>query len=243
MQAVILAAGKGTRMGNQQIPKPLTRVCGKTLLEHKLDVLPSDINEIILIIGHKGNLIQDHFGYSYREIPVRYIEDTTISGTAHALWHAKDFLKDRFLVMMGDDIYEASSLEEASLYDHSIVCKRASLAEPGSRVILNTDGSLSGFVTEAKYKQMFPDDGGLIFTGLYSLTPEIFKYSPVKMQTVEEWGLPQTLLSARKTINPKIIETDFWLSISSPEDIMKAENILSKERPVNHKIAAKVLLT
>ncbi len=227
MQAVILSAGKGTRMGKQDIPKPLSKVLGKTLLEYKLESLPPSISEIIIIIGYRGELIREYIGSTYRDKPIRFIEDTTISGTAHALWHAKDILKNRFLVMMGDDIYDPKSLKEASLCDCSIVCKVAKREDSGSRVLLNAENELVDFITEDTYKKTH-SDGGLIFTGLYSLTTEIFSYQPVKMKKTEEWGLPQTLLSAQKTMKPKIITTDFWLPISTPEDIQGAEKFIEK---------------
>ena len=63
MQAVILSAGRGTRMGvlTDSMPKPMLTVLGKTLLEHKFDILPSEVDEIILIVGNMGGLIQKHF--------------------------------------------------------------------------------------------------------------------------------------------------------------------------------------
>ena len=67
MQAVILAAGHGTRMDEltTAVPKPMLEVAGKPLLEYKLDALPDHIDEVVLIVGYLGNVIRQHFGALY----------------------------------------------------------------------------------------------------------------------------------------------------------------------------------
>ena len=64
MQAVILAAGEGVRLRPLTLerPKPLIKVDGKTLLEHNLDQLVGVIDEVILVIGYKGNMIKEYIG-------------------------------------------------------------------------------------------------------------------------------------------------------------------------------------
>lgn len=226
MQAVILCAGKGVRMGEltRDLPKPLLRIGEKTLLEYKLNNLPKEIHEIILIIGYKGEKIKEAFGDTFYGIPIRYVEDLTITGTAHALWHAKAVLQGRFVVMMGDDIYSTKAIQGCARHDFSIACKKGTREEPGSRIVM-ADNNLTDFVTHKKY-QTTRDDGGLIFTGLYSLTTDIFNYQPVKLETKEEWGLPQTLLKAAKDHPVVIVETDFWISINDPDDLGKVNSIL-----------------
>lgn len=227
MQAVILCAGKGTRMGDltQEIPKPLLTIHGKSLLEYKLRSLPDVINEIILIIGYKGEKIRETLGNSFRGIPITYIEDKTLTGTAHALWNAKEILQGRFLVMMGDDIYDKTTLKACTQYDFSIACKVAERNESGSRVTFNNTGTVENFVTHDTYKASH-EDGGLVFTGLYSLTTDIFKYSPVKLKTKEEWGLPQTLLSTAKDHTIVVVQTNFWKSITEPKDLIQEQDFL-----------------
>jgi NDP-sugar pyrophosphorylase family protein len=228
MQAVILAAGRGTRMGKltEEFPKALLPLAGKTLLEYKLEALPENISEVIIVIQHKGDLIEQKFGNKYLGKKITYITDQTLSGTAHALWQAKNILSGRFLVMMGDDIYSRESFEECSHYDASIVCKPANREENGSRITIDKLGHLTGFLTDKAYKEKF-QDGGMIFTGLYSLTPKIFEFEPVKLKTKEEWGLPQTVLSASKEIGIQILKTNFWISVNSEVDLKFAEKILS----------------
>jgi bifunctional UDP-N-acetylglucosamine pyrophosphorylase/glucosamine-1-phosphate N-acetyltransferase len=228
MQAVILCAGKGIRMGEltKDKPKPLLKIGDKTLLERKLEKLPETIDEVIVVIGYKGDMIKEFLGDKYKDKKIIYTLDSRLAGTAMALWSAKEVLKDRFIVMMGDDIYDKESLERCSQHDLSIVCKRAQTEESGSRIVLE-NGKLKNFVTPKVYQRDHAD-GGLIFTGLYSLTTEIFKHEPVKMELAEEWGLPQTLLSmVNKTgENIEIIETDLWLPVGTPEELAMAEKFL-----------------
>ena len=65
MKAVIMAGGKGTRISsitNDEIPKPMLKIGDKTILEHQIDCLKkSNIDEIILVIGHLGEKIKDYF--------------------------------------------------------------------------------------------------------------------------------------------------------------------------------------
>lgn len=104
MTAVIMAGGKGTRVAsvNSEIPKPMLPIAGKPVLEHQIDCLHRQgITDIILIIGHLGHIIREHFGEGFR-----YIEEKEPLGTAGALWYLKDELKDDFLLLNGDVIFD-----------------------------------------------------------------------------------------------------------------------------------------
>ncbi len=227
MQAVILCAGKGTRMGEltTHVPKPLLLVNGKTLLEHKLDRLPDSVSEVILVIGYLGEKIKEKIGSEYNGRPIRYAEDTQLTGTAHALWSARDLLNGRFLVMMGDDIYDTQALEACAQHNFAIACVPVTRDETGSRIVLNESDNLIDFVTH-KWYLTIRENGGHVFTGLYSLTTDIFNYEPVKLETKEEWGLPQTLLIAAKDHPVKIIETNNWISITHEDDLVEAAKLL-----------------
>src|SRR3989344_6700347 len=107
MQPVILAAGRGTRMVELtgEVPKPMLPVGGRPLLEYKLDAMPDEIDEVILVIGYQGAVVRKHFGGRYGNRQIQYVEQKELNGTAGALWVARLLLHDRFLVLMGGDIY------------------------------------------------------------------------------------------------------------------------------------------
>ncbi len=224
MQAVILCAGKGTRMGNlaQEIPKPLLQVGGQTLTHHKLEALPDIVDEVVLVIGHLGERIREQMGFKYKNKKITYVEDRTLTGTAHALWQAKAVLRDRFLVMMGDDLYSRQTILDCAQHDFSVACIKTRREEPGHRLLLDEDGHPLEFVTYKMYLSL-REDGGQVFTGLYSLTPEIFKHEPVKLELKNEWGLPNTLLKRIPREKIRIIETDFWLPVGTPEELSVAQ--------------------
>ncbi len=87
MKAVILAAGKGKRMRllTDKTPKPLLVVGGKTFLDHILSSLPRSVDEIILVIGHKGEQIKKYIGKKYGSKQIFYVVQHQRKGTVHAL--------------------------------------------------------------------------------------------------------------------------------------------------------------
>ncbi|MDB5265223.1 MAG: Glucosamine-phosphate N-acetyltransferase [Parcubacteria group bacterium] len=224
MQAVILAAGKGTRMQGltEQVPKPMLKVAGKTLLEHKFDVLPSEIDEIILIIGYQGEVIRDCFGESYKGIPIKYVEQEKIDGTGSALWLARPLLKDRFIVMMGDDLYcEADAKSCIQTKDWSMLVEKTETMAAGGRVVTNDEGIITD-IEEGDHT----GKPGHMNTNMLVLDTRVFEYPLVsKAVGSEEYGLPQTILQASKNsgIPLAAICSTFWFQVTAPEDLTRAE--------------------
>jgi len=107
MKAVILAAGKGTRMKDltNEVPKPMLRVQGRPILEHILEgLLTTGIREVCLITGWKAEVIEDHFGDGSRfGARISYARQVVQDGTGKAPEYAKDFVGDSdFLLTYGD---------------------------------------------------------------------------------------------------------------------------------------------
>jgi len=103
-KAVVLAAGKGTRMGalTEELPKPMLPVAGKPLLEHILDRLgQAGVKECGLITGYRHEAIEQHFA-TY-PMKLAFIHQEVINGTAGAAKLAGSFVADDpFLLTYGD---------------------------------------------------------------------------------------------------------------------------------------------
>lgn len=99
MVAVILAAGKGTRM-DLTMPKPLVRVGGKPILRHIIHALNlSDILDIVIVVGHQEDRVKTEIGKRYR-----YVLQSEQKGMAHAVAQAGPLISryDQAIVFVGD---------------------------------------------------------------------------------------------------------------------------------------------
>ena len=110
MKVVIMAGGKGTRIAqvNATVPKPMIPIEGKPILEYQIDTLKKQgYTDIILIVGHMGNVIQKYFGDgSAFGVQISYIVEEQPLGTAGALYFLKDEIQNDFLLLNGDIIFD-----------------------------------------------------------------------------------------------------------------------------------------
>jgi NDP-sugar pyrophosphorylase family protein len=234
MQAVILAAGRGTRMGalTETSPKALLPLGQKTLLEYEFDALPDEIDEVIVIVGYLGGLIHDRFGGEWNGKRILYVEQEKLDGTAGALWRAKDILHDRFIVMMSDDLYAKADIERCIGEKDwvELVQHRDEIRSKGKVEIDIHHKILT--VTEGNHGAV----SGLLGTNLFVFDTRIFQCPMVpKTPGSDEFGLPQTAIAAAKALDIpfRAVETDLWFEITTPEDLQKAEEMLAvtKARP------------
>jgi NDP-sugar pyrophosphorylase family protein len=228
MQAVILAAGRGSRMGEltERIPKALLPLGTKTLLEYEFDALPDEINEVIIIVGYLGGSIHEKFGGMWQGRDVLYIEQEKLDGTAGALWRAKDILHDRFVVMMSDDLYAKTDIERCIRQKDwvELVQRRNEIRSKG-KVELNEEGEILK-ISEGDHGAV----PGLLGTNLFVFDTRIFQAPLIpKAEGSDEFGLPQTAIVAAKMLNIpfRAVETDKWIEISTPDDLQKAEEMLA----------------
>ena len=210
------------------IPKPMLEIAGKPILEYKLDALPQEVDEIVLVIGYLKEVIERHFGSSYNGKKITYIEQKNLNGTAGALWSARAILKDRFLVMMGDDMYAeediARCVEPSSNW--RLLAQEISEMHRAGNIYLGEDGNIIDIIEGDRHKEK-----GIASTNLYTLDTRIFGAPLIPKQPGSlEFGLPQTVVAASKSLGIMFepVFTDKWIQITSPKDLVYAAEVLKK---------------
>lgn len=110
MKTVIMAGGKGTRIAavNSEVPKPMIEIHGKPILEYEIECLRKQgLVDIILVVGHLGNVITEHFGDGSKfGVSIEYVVEDKPLGTAGALYLLREDLTDDFLLLNGDIIFD-----------------------------------------------------------------------------------------------------------------------------------------
>jgi len=223
MQCVILAAGKGTRLRplTDNIPKPLVKVAGKTLLDHIVEVLPTAVNELIIVTGYLEEHIKEHCGEEFHGRKVTYVHQAEQKGTGHALWLCKDLIKGRFLFMFADDLHGSQDIARATSYTRSMLTLTTNNPERFGIVVRHPDGTLAEMIEKPEHPP-----SNLASTGVMVLDEHIFDYE-LKVEKNGEYYLTDVIEEYAKDYPIAVVEQDLWIPIGYPEDIEKAERILN----------------
>lgn len=199
-------------------PKPLVLVAGRPLLEHIIDALPKEVDEIILIVGYKAEMLKQHFGDVYNGRTIRYVHQWMPAGTAHALSMAEPLLRDgRFMLLCADDLHGAPALAEAIRHPLSIVVSEHAEPWKFGVVELNDDNTMAGIVEKPEHPST-----NLISTGAMVLDKRIFEYEVVRHESGEYFmTYPLNLLAKDQPI--AVVRQNVWIPVGYPEDIPQAE--------------------
>jgi bifunctional UDP-N-acetylglucosamine pyrophosphorylase/glucosamine-1-phosphate N-acetyltransferase len=216
MQCVILAAGKGTRLRplTDNLPKPLVQVGGKTLLDHIVEAIPSSVDELIIVTGYLGHMIEEYCGTEFHGRKVQYITQEEQNGTAKALWLCKDLIKGRFLFLFADDIHGKEDLARATSFTRSV----ASVDNPEKFgiVVRNPDGTLGLMIEKPEHAP-----SNCASTGAMVLDENIFKFDP-ESPVKGEYYLTEVIERYAQEYPIAVVEQSMWIPIATPEDVEKA---------------------
>ncbi len=106
LHVVIMAAGKGTRMNDPQLPKVMVELAGRPMIARVLDrAIELNAATIIPVIGYRGEVVRDYLARKYADSRIELAEQTEQLGTAHAVMQAMPYLEGEsgdVLVLSGD---------------------------------------------------------------------------------------------------------------------------------------------
>lgn len=161
MQAIMLAAGKGSRLGKytKDNTKCMLNVHGKTLLERAIDaLLEANIKDFIIVLGYKGENVKKYIKEKEldKKINITYIDNNVYDTTnnIYSLYLAKDYLvKDDTILLESDLIYDTSIVKKLvdSKYESAALIAKYEEWMDGTVVTLNKDNTINSFVEKKDF--------------------------------------------------------------------------------------------
>lgn len=219
MDAVIFAAGKGTRLAplTDTTPKPMLSVAGFPILGRVLDSLPASVGRVFVIVEHLAEQIETYCAGRPDAARITCLRQIPERGTLAALRTAEPHLGERFLVLGGDDLVSAEDLARLAATPRAFGVARASRGY-FHHIETDAEGNVTGLRKPTDDERAA---GIRIATGGYVLDRGAFALPPVAISS-GELGLPQTLIAAAATYPLVAVELPSWRPINTPEDLAAA---------------------
>ena len=228
MQLVILAGGKGTRLGLSDIPKPMIKINNKPLLEHQIILAKQyGFKDIFILSGHLANVISDYFkDGSDLGINITHIIEPYPLGTAGSLKLLQNLIKDRFMVIYGDIMMDID-LQSFIEFDKKFNSIGTILVHPNDHpydsdlVEIDRDFKITAFHSKPHNDNWYYKN--LVNAAVYIFSPKIFEYIDTgKFQDFGKDILP--LILNKNKILMAYHSSEYVKDIGTHDRFEKAEN-------------------
>jgi D-glycero-alpha-D-manno-heptose 1-phosphate guanylyltransferase len=229
-EVLILAGGLGTRLRSvvRDVPKPMAPIAGRPFLEYLLDYWRSvNATRFVLSVGYLAECIKEHFGESYRGVPIDYVVETSPLGTGGAIRQALTsigFGSSDIWVVNGDTWFEIDTVQMVNDYVRSqqtigVALKPMASNERYGSVTVDRDMKVVTFgqggggptlINAGTYLMRCPDMGELLrqFQGRFSFESEFLSHY------ANTGGVAAS------------IQDRMFLDIGVPEDFRRAQQLL-----------------
>jgi len=179
-----MAGGFGTRLKplTCNIPKPMTLLLNKPIIEHIINLLRQHgISELIIILYHQSEKIRDYFkeGKSFG-VKIKYVKPDADYGTAGAVYWAEKHINDKFIVISGDvvtdfDLSKVISFHNKKQSSTTIILTHSQNPLQFGIVLTDKDGRITTFYEKPSWSEVFSDS---INTGIYVLERDMLSVIP-----------------------------------------------------------------
>jgi dTDP-glucose pyrophosphorylase len=229
-KAVVLAAGRGTRMREMtaEMPKPMLEVRGKPVLQYIVEGLrDAGVCDVLIVVGYHAETVRNFFGDGSRyNIAIQYATQTVQDGTGRVVELARDFAGLLpFVLSYGDILVESANYKRivdlAEDIQAIVTVIRGEDVSKGGAVFVNEQME----VTDIKEKARPGEASGLWYNaGLYAFRPSIFEFTAkLKPSPRGEYELTDAIRNlARSGKRVKALElSDGWADVRDPEILAK----------------------
>ncbi len=253
MQALILAAGMGRRMGKytENSTKCMITVAGKTLLERAVDALKeAGIHKLVMVIGYGAEKVREFVASkNYFGISIEYVYNYDYADTnnIYSLYLARDYLqKDDTILLESDLIFDKDIVKkvvDAEAKNVAVVAKYEQWMD-GTVVVLDRRSNIVDFIDKTKFKYEEVDS--------YYKTVNIYKFSkgfsekkylPFLGAYLKAYGTNQYYEQVLKIfahiknseLSAYVLEDENWYEIDDAQDLDIANTIFADERHILEK--------
>jgi dTDP-glucose pyrophosphorylase len=233
-RAILLAAGRGTRLGalTADRPKPMVPLLGKPVLEHILTRLAAvGLREFVLVVGYHAEVIEAHFGDGSRwGWSIAYAMQPTPNGTGAALLAARDLADDgsSSLASYGDIITDEAHyrtiLDDFSAAPCAAVVGINHVADVSAGSSVSREGNRVTRVTEKPPPGTAASHWNLAGASVFSpgIWPSLAALKPSARGEYELTDAIQSLISSGQEVRAREFN-GFWSDIGTPEALKEAE--------------------
>ncbi|HBQ65079.1 MAG TPA: nucleotidyltransferase, partial [Clostridiales bacterium] len=227
MHAVIMAGGEGTRLRplTSELPKPLVPVANQPVMETILRHLAAHgFKNVTATLHYLPPLIKSVFGDGEQfGVSLSYREEIRPLGTAGSVRMTQGMFPGDFLVISGDcltdiDLTDAVAFHLKKAAVATIVLKRVARPLEYGIVVTDGDGRILRFLEKPGWGEVFSDTAN---TGIYILSPEIFKYYPETEAPDFSRDVFPRVLEEKAGLYGYIAE-GYWCDIGDPSVYMQA---------------------
>ena len=229
-QAVLLAAGRGTRMREltADLPKPMIEVRGKPVLQHIAEGLrDAGVKRFLVIVGYRADAVQNFFGDGARyKIDIQYATQIKQDGTGRVVELARNFVSDSaFVLGYGDILVDPANyrriVDLANEVEALISVTRGEDVSKGGAVFVNDKMELLDLREKSDGGTATSGRGEPFYNaGLYAFRPSIFDFTArLKPSPRGEYELTDAIRelaqSGRKVQALEL--TGEWADVRDPE--------------------------
>ncbi len=246
MQALMLAAGMGRRMGKytENCTKCMITIADKTLLERVVDSLvEAGIDKLVMVIGYEAERLKEYIKECQFPIEIEYVENTIYAETnnIYSLFLAKDYLmRDDTILLESDLIYESCIVKKVveSKEPNLVVVAKYEQWMDGTVVLLDARKRILDFVDKSQFR--YEDIGKYYKTvNIYKFSKEFAEkqYIPFLEAYLKAYGTNQYYEQVLKILShisgsqlkAHILEDENWYEVDDAQDLDIAGTIFANE--------------
>ena len=237
MKAIIPVAGTGTKLRPHTYtqPKALIPIAGKPILAFIIDeMVEAGVKDFVFIVGYLGDKIRDFVEKKYPHINAHYAEQILREGIGHAIWHAREFVRQNepVFIALGDSVFDLN-LKEIASAPSSLLCVKK-VDDPRAFGVVEMEEK-NGLIRRLIEKPVIPKSN-LALVGLYKINESDALFSALdyliqnNLKTRGEIQLTDALMRMIEIgVVFKGYKVNNWFDCGRKESLLETNAILLKK--------------